>query len=92
MGGMGGIMGMMPGAAKIKNQMAGANIDDKALARQEAIILSMTSKIVGSTAGAIKLVDDETKELRIRAEEGKLIEGSKPRAVLDLPLNYEVTT
>jgi signal recognition particle subunit SRP54 len=43
MGGMGGIMGMMPGAAKIKKQMAGANIDDKALSRQEAIISSMTS-------------------------------------------------
>lgn len=44
MGGMGGIMGMLPGMGKIKNQMAGANIDDKALSRQEAIILSMTPK------------------------------------------------
>ena len=44
MGGMGGIMGMLPGVGKIKNQMAGANVDDKMLARQEAIILSMTSK------------------------------------------------
>lgn len=44
MGGMGGIMGMLPGVGKIKNQMAGANIDDKALSRQEAIILSMTPK------------------------------------------------
>ena len=49
-------------------------------------ILSMTSKIVGSTAGAIKLIDDETKELRIKAEEGKIMEGSGARAVLDLPL------
>ena len=46
----------------------------------------MTSKIIGSTAGAIKLIDEETKELRIKAEEGKLLEGSGPRAVLDLPL------
>ena len=44
MGGMGGIMGMLPGVGKIKNQMANANVDDKMLARQEAIILSMTSK------------------------------------------------
>ena len=44
MGGMGGIMGMLPGVGKIKNQMAGANVDDKMLARQEAIILSMTPK------------------------------------------------
>ena len=39
---LGGILGMLPGVGKIKNQLAGANIDDKALARQEAIILSMT--------------------------------------------------
>ncbi len=49
-------------------------------------ILSMTSKIIGSTAGAIKLIDEETKELRIKAEEGKMMEGSGSRAVLDLPL------
>jgi len=42
MGGMGGIMGMLPGAQKIKSQMAGSSIDDKGLARQEAIIFSMT--------------------------------------------------
>ena len=44
MGGMSGIMGMLPGAAKVKDQMATANVDDGALARQEAIILSMTPK------------------------------------------------
>ena len=44
MGGMGGIMGMLPGSQKVKAQMGAANIDDKALARQEAIILSMTPK------------------------------------------------
>ena len=42
MGGMGGILGMLPGVGKVKKQLAGANIDDKALARQEAIIMSMT--------------------------------------------------
>ena len=42
MGGMSGILGMLPGAAKVKNQLAAANIDDSAIARQEAIILSMT--------------------------------------------------
>jgi len=44
MGGMGGIMGMLPGSQKVKAQMGAANVDDKALARQEAIILSMTPK------------------------------------------------
>ncbi len=44
MGGMSGIMGMLPGVAKVKNQLAAGNVDDGALARQEAIILSMTAK------------------------------------------------
>ncbi|MFN3815470.1 signal recognition particle protein [Brevundimonas sp.] len=42
MGGLQGIMGMLPGAAKMKAQMANANIDDKVISRQEAIISSMT--------------------------------------------------
>ena len=42
MGGMGGLMGMMPGVAKMKNQIATAGLDDKLLKRQVAIIDSMT--------------------------------------------------
>jgi len=42
MGDMKGLLGMLPGAAKAKQQMAAADLDDKAVARQEAIILSMT--------------------------------------------------
>ncbi len=42
MGGMGSVMGMLPGIAKVKNQMAQANLDDGAIGRQEAIIMSMT--------------------------------------------------
>jgi len=42
MGGMSGIMGMMPGIGKIKKQIADANLDDTLLKRQEAIIGSMT--------------------------------------------------
>ena len=44
MGSLDGILGMLPGAQKMKAQMAGANVDNKMLARQEAIILSMTAK------------------------------------------------
>ena len=44
MGDMEGLLGMLPGAAKIKGQIAAANIDDKMIARQEAVILSMTPK------------------------------------------------
>ena len=42
MGGMGGIMGMMPGMGKMKDQMAAAGLDDKMFGRQLAIISSMT--------------------------------------------------
>jgi signal recognition particle subunit SRP54 len=42
LGGLGGIMGMLPGMGKIKEQMAAAKIDGKMIARQRAIILSMT--------------------------------------------------
>ncbi|MEI6986137.1 MAG: signal recognition particle protein, partial [Rhodospirillaceae bacterium] len=42
MGGMSGIMGMLPGVGKIKNQLKEANIDERMLLRQEAIISSMT--------------------------------------------------
>jgi signal recognition particle subunit SRP54 len=41
-GGFGGVMNLLPGMAKIKDQIASANIDDKVFKRQRAIILSMT--------------------------------------------------
>ncbi len=44
MGGLGGIMGMLPGAKKAKQAMAAANMDDRVLLRQSAIISSMTKK------------------------------------------------
>lgn len=44
MGGLGGIAGMLPGAKKAKEALAGANMDDKVIKRQEAIIYSMTKK------------------------------------------------
>jgi signal recognition particle subunit SRP54 len=42
MGGIGSLMGMMPGIAKMKNQIAAAGIDDRIIKRQVAIIDSMT--------------------------------------------------
>lgn len=44
MGGMSGLVGMLPGMGKMKKQLDGANLDDKLLIRQEAIIQSMTPK------------------------------------------------
>jgi signal recognition particle subunit SRP54 len=42
MGGMTGLMGMLPGIAKMKNQLTAANLDERVLKRQVAIIDSMT--------------------------------------------------
>ncbi len=42
MGGLGGLMTMLPGMSKIKEAMKSANVDDKMIKRQEAIIQSMT--------------------------------------------------
>ena len=42
MGGLQGIMGMLPGVAKLKAQMAESNVNDKMIARQLAVISSMT--------------------------------------------------
>jgi len=44
MGDLNGLMGMLPGIGKMKKQISEANIDDKMIAHQEAIILSMTPK------------------------------------------------
>ena len=42
MGGMEGLLGMLPGVGKVKRQLADANVDIKMLDRQQAIIDSMT--------------------------------------------------
>jgi signal recognition particle subunit SRP54 len=44
MGGMEGLMGLLPGVQKIKKQMAEANISDRMIVRQRAIIGSMTKQ------------------------------------------------
>jgi signal recognition particle subunit SRP54 len=44
MGGMQGLLGMLPGIGKVKDQLAAAGIDDRILKRQEAIISSMTKE------------------------------------------------
>ena len=44
MGGMEGVMSMLPGANKMKEKMDQANIDEKMLIENEALILSMTKK------------------------------------------------
>lgn len=44
MGGLSSMLGLMPGLGKLQSQLANANVDEKMLSRQEAIILSMTKQ------------------------------------------------
>ena len=44
MGGMEGVLSLLPGVGKAKEQMQNANVDEKLLSANEAIILSMTTK------------------------------------------------
>ncbi|MBI1244715.1 MAG: signal recognition particle protein [Alphaproteobacteria bacterium] len=44
MGGLDGVMGMLPGVQKMKAQLANANVNEKMIDRQAAIIRSMTRK------------------------------------------------
>ena len=44
MGGLGGLMELLPGVKNAKAQMAAAGIDDSVMKRKEAIIMSMTPK------------------------------------------------
>jgi signal recognition particle subunit SRP54 len=44
MGGVGSMLGFIPGMGKFKDAIAGAGVDDSMFRKQEAIILSMTKK------------------------------------------------
>ena len=44
MGGMEGVLSLLPWVGKVKEQMENANVDEKLLSANEAIILSMTKK------------------------------------------------
>jgi signal recognition particle subunit SRP54 len=69
LGGMGGLLGMLPGVGKIKSQLNNANLDDRILKRQRAIISSMTPK----ERRAPKILDAKRKK-RIAAGSGTKVE------------------
>ena len=91
MGGMSGLMAMMPGVAKIKSQMAERNLDDSVLKRQMAIINSMTpgerkhpdilkaSRKKRIAAGAGSKVEEVNKLLKMHREHGRHDEGDGRR-------------
>ena len=68
-GGMSGVLGLLPGIGKIKSQIAEANLDDKVLKRQHAIITSMTPK----ERKRPKILDGKRKR-RIAAGSGTRVE------------------
>ena len=68
-GGMSGMMSMLPGMGKIKSQIADARLDDGILKRQHAIITSMTAK----ERRAPKILDGKRKR-RIAAGSGTRVE------------------
>jgi signal recognition particle subunit SRP54 len=65
LGGMSSMLGMLPGIGKVKKQLDAANIDDRIIKRQRAIISSMTPK----ERRAPKILDGKRKR-RIAAGSG----------------------
>ena len=61
LGGMGGVMNLLPGMRKIKKQIEDANVDETVIKRQEAIINSMTKKERKNPA----LVNNSSRKKRI---------------------------
>ena len=69
MGGMEGMLGLLPGVGRMKKQLAQANVDESMLVRQEAIISSMTR----AERGKPKLLNGSRKR-RIAAGSGTTVQ------------------
>jgi signal recognition particle subunit SRP54 len=97
MGGMSGLMGLLPGVGKIKNQLANANVDDRMLKRQVAIICSMTPRerrnpdvlkasrkrrIAGGSGAKVEEINRLLKMHRTMADMMKAMSGGKKRGPL----------
>jgi signal recognition particle subunit SRP54 len=95
-GGIGGMLGMLPGVAKMKAQLENANIDDRIIKRQRAIIDSMTpaerrnpdilkasrKKRIASGAGAkVEEVNKLLKMHRQMADVMKVMGGGKGKGM-----------
>jgi signal recognition particle subunit SRP54 len=93
-GGLNGIMGMLPGMAKMKDQLANANLDDKVIKRQRAIISSMTAqerrnpdvlkasrkkRIAAGSGTTVELVNRLLKQHRQMADMMKAMGGANKR-------------
>ncbi|MCI0598971.1 MAG: signal recognition particle protein, partial [Beijerinckiaceae bacterium] len=91
-GGLGGVMGMLPGVAKMKDQLASAHIDDRIIKRQRAIISSMTReerrnpdilkasrkrRIAAGSGGRVEDINKLLKQHRQMADMMKAMGGDK---------------
>jgi len=94
MGGMSGLMSMMPGVAKMKSQLAERNLDDSVLKRQMAIIDSMTPgerkhpdilkasrkrRIASGSGSKVEEINKLLKMHRTMADVMKMMGGGKAR-------------
>ncbi|HLM41503.1 MAG TPA: signal recognition particle protein [Microvirga sp.] len=96
LGGLGRLMGMLPGVAKMKSQLESANLDDRVIRRQRAIIDSMTpaerrnpdilkasrKKRIASGAGAkVEEINKLLKMHRQMADVMKMMGGGKGKGM-----------
>ena len=58
LGGMGGVLAMLPGIGKVKKQLDAANLDDRILKRQQAMIGSMTTRRAQEPEAAQRLAQE----------------------------------
>lgn len=89
MGGMKGVLSLLPGVGKIQKQLDAAKLDDRVIRRQEAIIQAMTPKeranpkIINASrkkriaAGAGMDVSDVNKILKMHMEMGNMMKRMK---------------
>ena len=97
MGGMEGVMSLMPGVAKIKKQMDSSGIDESIIKTNEAIILSMTKeerqnpkiingsrkkRIAGGSGSDVATINKLIKQFRMMSDMMKKAAKGDPKAGL----------
>jgi len=97
MGGMEGVMSLMPGVAKIKKQMDSSGIDENIIKTNEAIILSMTKaerqnpkiingsrkkRIAGGSGSDVAMINKLIKQFRMMSDMMKRAAKGDPKAGL----------
>ena len=95
MGGMEGVMSLMPGVAKIKKQMDSSGIDENIIKTNEAIILSMTKeerqnpkiingsrkkRIAGGSGSDVAMINKLIKQFRMMSDMMKKASRGDPKA------------